>query len=51
MNINRNSNLDQYQGRTPEQVNNNYKVLGLAVKGFLIIILILAACGVFGLEL
>ena len=39
------------QGRSRRQIEGNYKVLGLAVIGFTIGILIIALCGVFGLEL
>ena len=39
------------QGRSRRQTEGNYKVLGLAIIGFTISILIIALCGVFGLEL
>lgn len=39
------------QGRTPSQMQNSYKVMSVAIAGFLIFITIYAICGVFGLEL
>jgi len=40
-----------WQGRRREQVEGNYKVLGVTVAVLALVLLISVVCGVFGVEL
>lgn len=39
------------QGRSPQQTENNYKVMSWALTGLLVTLITIGLCGVFGLEL
>lgn len=39
------------QGRSPQQIESNYKVMSWALTGLLVTLIIVGLCGVFGLEL
>jgi len=39
------------QGRRPEQMESNYKIMMIAVTGLLLTLIITTICGALGLEL